>query len=243
MTLFAVTVADGPAPSAGPGPPHPAPSGGPYGVAEVERRAAKQRRLLVELSGRETVNRLARALALRDACSGGHVARMAAVAAHLAERVGLGRTRTTLLRVAAPTHDIGKIAIPDQILNKPGPLTYAERAEMERHTTIGHALLDGSESRLLQLAAAIALTHHERFDGSGYPHGLRGGEIPIEGRIAAVADVFDALLSDRPYRPARSPEETRRTFASERGRGFDPVVVDALLDDFGAALARRSSSR
>ncbi len=110
---------------------------------------------------------------------------------------------------------------------------------MEAHTTVGHRILADSESELLKMAATIALTHHEWFDGSGYPRGLNGEEIPLEGRIAAVADVFDALLSDRPYRPAFSVEEAKESIASERGTHFDPVVVDALLEDFDEAVALR----
>jgi putative two-component system response regulator len=110
---------------------------------------------------------------------------------------------------------------------------------MESHTTIGYEILAGSDSELLRMAAKIALTHHEWLDGSGYPQGLKGEEIPIEGRIVAVADVFDALLSDRPYRQAMSVEEAAKLIASERGTHFDPDVVDALLDNLDQALALR----
>ena len=110
---------------------------------------------------------------------------------------------------------------------------------MKRHTTVGHEILADSESELLRVAATIALTHHERFDGSGYPHGLAGEEIPLEGRITAVADVFDALLSDRPYRPALTAEETIEVIRKGRGSKFDPQVVDALLEHFDEALSVR----
>jgi putative two-component system response regulator len=118
-------------------------------------------------------------------------------------------------------------------------LSPQERAEMQRHAEIGHHILDGSESDLLQMAARIALTHHEWFDGSGYPRGLEGEEIPIEGRIVAVADVFDALLSDRPYRPAMSLEEAVEVIREGRGTQFDPEVVDVLLEGIDDALELR----
>ena len=129
-------------------------------------------------------------------------------------------------------HDVGKVAVPDRILLKPGKLTDGERREMERHTEVGHEILSGSGSDLLDLAASIAFTHHEKYDGSGYPRGLSGEQIPIEGRIAAIADVFDALTSDRVYRPAYTLEQAVETMAEERGHHFDPE----LLDHFLAAL-------
>jgi putative two-component system response regulator len=136
-------------------------------------------------------------------------------------------------------HDVGKIATPDEILRKPGSLTAAERTVMERHTTFGHQILAGSKSRLLQMAAAIAITHHERWDGNGYPHGLEGEQIPIEGRIAAVADVFDALLSHRPYRSALSWDDAVVLMREGRGTHFDPRVVDVLLENLEEIRALR----
>jgi putative two-component system response regulator len=164
---------------------------------------------------------------------------MASVAAFLADRVGLDRDRALLLRTAAPMHDIGKVAVPDGVLQKQGPLTAEEREVMERHPTIGHEILADSKSDLLQLAASIALTHHERWDGDGYPQELAGEEIPIEGRITAVADVFDALLSDRCYRSALALEDAVQVMREGRGSHFDPKVVDALLDNLEEALSIR----
>jgi PAS domain S-box-containing protein len=203
--------------------------------------ALEQRRLIEALqrSRAETVDRLTRALYQHDAASGEHVSRMAEVAAWLAELVGFDHDRAMLLRAAAPMHDVGKIAIRDDILQKAGPLTLEERAEMERHARIGFDILDGSGSAVLALGAKIALTHHENWDGSGYPRGLRGEEIPIEGRIAAVADVFDALLSDRPYRAAMDPARVRAILDEGRGTWFDPAIVQALLDNWDAAMAIR----
>jgi putative two-component system response regulator len=136
-------------------------------------------------------------------------------------------------------HDIGKIATPSEILRKRGSLTPEERKEMERHTTVGHEILANSESDLLGLAATIALTHHERYDGDGYPEGLIGEEIPLEGRITAVADVFDALLSDRHYRLALTVEETVDVIKKGRASQFDPQIVDILLEHLDEALAVR----
>ena len=204
--------------------------------------AIEQRRLIEALqrSRAETVDRLTVALHKRDSNSGEHVSRMAEIAAWLSELVGFDPDRAMLLRAAAPMHDVGKIAIRDDILQKPGALTLEERAEMERHARIGFEILDGSGSAVLALGAKVALTHHENWDGSGYPRGLRGEEIPIEGRIAAVADVFDALLSDRPYRPAMDPERVREIIAEGRGSWFDPTIARALLDNWDAAIAIRA---
>jgi putative two-component system response regulator len=130
-------------------------------------------------------------------------------------------------------HDVGKIGVPDAILLKPGPLDAGERVEMQRHAEIGYGILAGSGAELLDLAATIAWTHHERFDGGGYPRGLKGEEIPLEGRIAAVADVFDALTSDRVYRAAFTRAEALMMMRAERGLHFDPRVLDAFLEAEG----------
>jgi PAS domain S-box-containing protein len=203
--------------------------------------AAARERSIEELrsSRQETVERLARAIELHDADTGRHGDRMAPIVSHLASQLGLGDEQILLLRAAAPMHDVGKIATPAEILRKPGPLTPEERTEMQRHAEVGHQILSGSESELLQMAARIALTHHEWFDGNGYPRGLAGEEIPIEGRIVAVADVFDALLSDRPYRSARSVEEAVELVKQGRGTQFDPEVVDVLVDHLEDALELR----
>jgi putative two-component system response regulator len=193
----------------------------------------------LRLSRQETVERLAKAIELHDFSTGEHVDRMARVASFLATGLGLDVERVHLLRVAAPMHDVGKIATSDEILRKPGPLTAEERKEVERHTTVGHEILAHSKSKLLRVAALIALTHHEHYDGSGYPQGLAGEEIPLEGRITAVADVFDALLSDRCYRPAMSVEQTVEIIAAGRGTHFDPRIVDLLIDGLDEVLLLR----
>lgn len=202
---------------------------------------AAQRRAIDDLraSRQETVERLARAIEMHDLETGRHVHRMAAVASLLGSKLGLDSNRVQLLRTAAPMHDVGKIATPDGVLRKQDKLTVDERTRMESHTTVGHEILAGSDSELLKMAAQIALTHHEWFDGSGYPQGLKGDEITIEGRIVAAADVFDALLSDRPYRGAMSVEEATKLISAESGTHFDPAVVDALIENLDEALKLR----
>jgi putative two-component system response regulator len=162
--------------------------------------------------------------------TGKHIDRMSRYCALLAGKVGLESARVDLIRVASPMHDVGKIAIPDSILLKPGSLTAEERRVMERHTEIGYQILSGSRAELLQLAADLAWTHHERFDGRGYPRGLSGEEIPLEGRIAAVADVFDALTTDRVYRKALPLEEAVGMMQGERAKHFDPDILDLFVD-------------
>jgi putative two-component system response regulator len=194
--------------------------------AEEEARQAKL----------DTLNRLSRAVETRDAETGGHIERIGEIAAMLAERLGLAADQVELIRVSSPMHDVGKIGVPDEILLKPGKLTAVERSEMERHSQYGFDVLAGSGNELLDMAASIALTHHERVDGKGHPKGLKGEEIPIEGRIVAVADVFDALTSDRTYRKAMSTDRAIEVMREGRGTQFDERVLDLLLDDPGPAL-------
>ena len=210
-----------------------------------ERTAGLQAALNdVQRSRCETIARLAQAVEARDAETGGHMERMSLHAERTARALGLPRETCELIRLATPLHDIGKIGVPDAILLKPGALTADERRQIERHAEIGHQMLAGSSSPLLELAASIAWTHHERHDGGGYPRGLRDDEIPIEGRIAAVADVFDALTSDRPYRPAYSHEVALRMMRDGRGTHFDPRVLDAFLGTLESeSLCVRSGAR
>ena len=177
----------------------------------------------------EMIYRLSRAAEFRDEETGLHTRRVGEICFVLARKLGLGDERADLIRLASPLHDLGKIAIPDRILLKPGPLTPAERAIMEEHAEMGFELLTGSGQRVLDVAALIALTHHERFDGNGYPHGLAGDEIALEGRIAAVADVFDAMTSSRPYRDAESTDAAIEAIRAGSGSQFDPRVVSAFL--------------
>jgi len=178
----------------------------------------------------ETVKRLSSMAELRDLETGRHLERMSSYCALISERFDFDRERIELMRIASPMHDVGKIGIPDNILLKPSTLTPEEREVMQQHTEIGYRILSGSDAELLTLAAVLAWTHHERFDGSGYPRGLVGEEIPLEGRIAAVADVFDALTSDRIYRPAFNVEEAVSMMRDQRGAHFDPDVLDRFLN-------------
>jgi putative two-component system response regulator len=177
----------------------------------------------------ETLRRLSRAVEFHDGETGAHIERVGEHAATIARTLGLDEAQVALLRLAAPLHDIGKIGVPATLLRKRGPLTDVERIVMHHHTDIGRDLLAGSDYEILEQAATIAWTHHERWDGSGYPRGLVGEETPLAGRIVAVADVFDAISSDRPYRAALSVEEARSIITSHRGTAFEPDVVEAFL--------------
>ena len=177
----------------------------------------------------ETLRRLSRAVEYHDGATGAHIERVGEHAAAIGRALGLAQARVELLRGAAPLHDIGKIGVPTALLRKPGPLTDVERIVVQHHTDIGRELLHGSGNDVLELAATIAWTHHERWDGAGYPGGLAGEDIPLEGRIVAVADVFDAMTSDRPYRPALSVDEALSIVAAQSGGAFDPAIVEAFL--------------
>jgi CHASE2 domain-containing sensor protein len=177
----------------------------------------------------EVVLRLARAAELHDDDTGEHIDRMSRMCGEVALELGLTPTRAETIRYAAVLHDVGKIGVPDDILRKPGGLTASEMTTMRRHVVEGAHLLEGSPSPVLQVAEIIVDTHHERWDGTGYPHGLAGEQIPLEGRIAAVCDVFDALTHERPYKPAWSVERACAEIERLRGTHFDPEVADALL--------------
>lgn len=199
-----------------------------------QRALSLEQRLLssmheVEERERETLSRLARAIEYRDTGTSAYLERMSHVAGLIAEELGLFEDEVRMIEMSAPLHDIGKIAIPDAILMKAGPLTDEETAIMRRHPRIGHELLSGSQNRFIQAGALIALRHHERFDGSGYPDGQVGEDIALEARIVAVADVFDALISPRPYKQAWDIEAALGYLYAQRGRLFDPRCVDALI--------------
>ncbi len=185
----------------------------------------------------DAVRRMARAVEARSEETGDHIARMSDLCAVLSLGLGFGTARTELIRLAATLHDVGKIAVPDAILTKPGPLTADERAVMQDHVLLGYEMLGDSDDPVLALAATIALTHHERVDGAGYPRGLVGEQIPIEGRIAAVADVYDALTSARVYRGALHPRAAFAVMQEGRGTQFDPRVLDALAAHVEIAIA------
>ena len=190
-------------------------------------------------SQEETIMRLSLAVESRDQETGSHIERMGRYCMLMAEKLGWDQQSRELLRIASPLHDVGKIAIPDAVLQKPGALTPDEREIMEKHAEIGHQILAGSTSPLLDLAAKIALSHHEHWDGNGYPNGLSGTEIPIEGRIAAIADVFDALTSDRVYRKAMPVERALSIMSEGRGSHFDPDLLDVFFDSMSEVLRIR----
>lgn len=177
---------------------------------------------------REVIWRLARAIELRDGNTGDHVSRVATVARLMAEQMGMDKTFCETIFLAAPLHDTGKIGIPDAILNKPGRLTADEMSVMRSHTAIGAGILAQGESDLMRLAEEIARTHHEKWDGSGYQSSLSGPAIPLSGRIVAVADVFDALCTERPYKAAWPLEEARAEIRRQSGMHFDPGCVAAF---------------
>jgi len=204
---------------------------------EIGDRSTELRKALTELeiAQAETVRRLSMAVEFRDEDTGAHIERIGRFSTLLAEQIGMDEELCARMVHAAPLHDVGKVAIPDAILLKPGSLTAQERAIVETHAEEGHRLLKGSSSAILDLAATIALSHHEKWDGSGYPRGVVGEAIPIEGRIVAIADVFDALTSDRVYRKAFAVDEAVKMMREERGKHFDPVLLDAFLELLGSS--------
>ena len=174
----------------------------------------------------QIVQRLARAAEYRDNDTGRHILRVSHSAVRMAQELGWDRDNREMLFHAAPLHDVGKIGVPDSILLKQGKLTDGEWEVMKTHTIIGAEILEGDNSQLLHLAHEIALTHHERWDGSGYPHGLAGDSIPVSGRIISVVDVFDALTSERPYKQAWSTDDAADLIRSNKGVQFDPEIVE-----------------
>ncbi len=187
-------------------------------------------RVVAEQQQLETVMRLASVAEWRDPDTGKHLRSMSELSAALADAAGLTRNQVDMVRVASLLHDIGKVAVPDAILLKPGPLTLEERTLMQAHAETGAAMLRGSSMEVLQTGGLIALTHHERWDGSGYPRGLARLEIPIEARIVSIADVYDALASKRPYKSAWEPDRIAATMLAGRGSQFDPELLDLFFD-------------
>ena len=204
--------------------------------SEVARRTEELQKAFatIKSSSLETIHRLARAAEFRDDDTGKHIIRIGNFSASIAKEMGLSEHDVETILYAAPMHDVGKIATPDAILRKPHSLDDDEWEIMQQHCRHGAQILEGSDSELLQVAEKIALTHHEKWDGTGYPGGLRGTEIPIAGRITAIADVFDALTSKRPYKEPFTIEKSFEIIRESRGSHFDPDVVDAffsIIDD------------
>jgi putative two-component system response regulator len=191
------------------------------GLEQQVREQTKEIRLAHE----ETIHRLVHAAACRDLETGAHIVRTAVFSEILARAAGWAPAEVERIRMAAPMHDIGKIGVPDAILRKPAGLTRDEYEVMKQHTIIGAKLLARSNSSILLMAREIALCHHERWDGTGYPAGLAGDAIPEAARILSIVDVYDALTSDRPYRRAMKEEEVLKMMRAEQGRQFDPVLL------------------
>ncbi len=204
----------------------------------LEKKVEERTRQLSEATD-SLVRRLARAGELRDNETGFHVIRVGKYAQVLAKAYGLSDEVTFLIERAAPLHDLGKIGIPDNILLKPGRLNEEERIQMNEHTTLGAELLCDHDSPLMKLAASIALTHHERWDGTGYPNKLKGEVIPVEGRITAICDVFDALVTVRPYKDAWSIEKAVYELGSSAGTHFDPDLVRMFVENLEAIMRIR----
>ncbi len=183
----------------------------------------------LRLSREETIQRLAIAAEFRDSATAQHIQRMSHYCELLARRYGLSNERCDLIRTASPMHDIGKIGTPDHVLLKPGKFTQDEFNVIAQHAEIGYRILAGSDAEILNVAATIALTHHERWDGSGYPRKLMGDAIPIEGRIASIADAFDALTTARVYKPAFDFDHAVELMSKHRGQHFDPELLDVFL--------------
>lgn len=182
---------------------------------------------------------LSMAAEYKDGDTGIHIVRIGFLAEALALFLGEPKDYALMLRKAAPMHDIGKIGIPDDVLKKPGAFTPQERATMNQHSAIGADILGKSRIALFQMAAEIALAHHERWDGKGYPNQLAGPAIPLSGRIVSIVDFYDALTMDRVYRPAFSHEKALEMLLAERGKAFDPDIVDCFLRNSAAISALR----
>ncbi|MDQ7091458.1 MAG: response regulator [Methylococcales bacterium] len=196
-----------------------------------------------EIRERETeiVYRLSKTAEYRDPETGGHIKRMSLYSKHIAVQLGFSFLEQNLISQAASMHDIGKVGVPDAILLKPGRLDIAEFELMKEHTKIGYEILNGSSSQLLQMGAEIALSHHEKYDGSGYPYGLKGEEISIYGRIIAVADVFDALISERPYKKAWPLEKVIDFLSENTFKHFDPLCINAFFKEWDKVLEIRAT--
>jgi cyclic di-GMP phosphodiesterase len=209
-------------------------------VVKLERSETELRRVTQDI-----ILALTRAIERRDIETANHIERVSLYATVLAEHLGLTHHECELIREAAPMHDVGKVGIPDGILLKPGPVSTAEFSVIKQHVALGHSILSRSEQPLLRLAADVAETHHERWDGGGYLHGLRGEEIPLAGRITAVADTFDALVSRRVYKDPVPLERALAVIEEGRGTQFDPQLVDVFLAcraDVAAIVAEHPDS-
>jgi putative two-component system response regulator len=216
---------------------------------EIEsRRKSEEMEMLVSARTREllqsrseTIYKLARTAEFRDNETAWHTIRMGHLCEMMAKKSAQPRDICENMGMAAPLHDVGKIGIADAILLKPGKLTTAEFEVMKQHAEIGYRILSDSQSESLKLGAVIAMTHHEKFNGTGYPGGLSGNSIPVVGRIAAICDVFDALTSKRVYKEATPVEEALDIMKKERGEHFDPDLLDLFVENIGEAVSIKAA--
>jgi len=205
------------------------------------KQVAKKAHEALKASYIDSIHRLVMAAEYKDEDTGGHIVRIGQYCSLLAEKLNLSEDYKSTIYYAAPMHDIGKIGILDKILLKPGKLTHIEFETMKTHTQIGARLLSRSKSKILQMAHEIALNHHEKFNGKGYPQQLKGTDIPLSGRIVAIADTFDALTSRRPYKDPYPPDITYDILKKERGEHFDPDILDAFINNFDQFLEIRGN--
>ncbi len=203
-------------------------------------KVVEQQRHLHE-ANLETIHRLVNATEFKDRGTAAHIKRIGMIGAFVARKMKLAPNIVELILYACPMHDIGKIGMPEEFLIRPGPLTETEWVIMRQHTKMGAEILHGSAFPILQMGERIAMSHHEKWNGKGYPNGLAGEDIPIEGRICAVADVFDALTSERPYKKAFSNKDSFEMIRAERGQHFDPTIVDIFLDNAKEIVAIKES--
>jgi putative two-component system response regulator len=205
---------------------------------ELENRtqSLKEAFGIVKATALDTIYRLSRAGEYKDEDCRSHILRMSNIAAAIARNMGMTERTVESILYAAPLHDVGKIGIPDQVLHKSGTLEPDEWEIVKQHTTIGGKILENADSTFLKLGETIALTHHEKWDGSGYPRGLKGTEIPLAGRITAISDVFDTLISKRPYREAKTLEDAYSIIRESDGTHFDPKIVKAFFASEAAIL-------
>lgn len=202
---------------------------------QLEEIIAQRTDVLTSLQ-KDIVHRLGLAAECRDYETGQHIKRLSNYCGVICRHLGMGNSEKILMMQASTLHDVGKIGIPDHILLKPGKLTETEFEIMKTHTTLGADMLDGSSLEIVEMSRMIALTHHEKWDGRGYPNGLKGKDIPLEGRIVAIGDVFDALISERPYKRAWSPQDAVKELRLCSGTHFDPQLVDIFEDRFPEIL-------
>ncbi|QCU89338.1 HD-GYP domain-containing protein [Thiomicrorhabdus sediminis] len=211
-----------------------------YRYAE-QVRATETNHLTLQQAKNDIIKVLGSAGEYRDEDTGNHILRMSHSCYLLAKEIGIDEERAREIESASTLHDVGKIGIPDKILLKPGPLDDAEREIMNDHTAIGYKILDAVDSPVIDLAKIITMTHHEKWDGSGYPHGLQGEQIPIEGRIAAICDVFDALTSERPYKKPWSHQDAAQYLLDHKGTHFDPKLVESFINILPEIISYRLS--